>query len=100
VGAGAPVGKTAKKKERKKKHSALLKREERGSQGTHRLSGRVVVLLSVYKYLHVLCGLNAEAQKACKKEKRKCFFVEPCLEGKRENALLVFPSLFLVELCA
>lgn len=27
--------------------------------------------LPVYKYLHVMSGLNAQAKRACKKEKRK-----------------------------
>lgn len=48
--------------------------------------------LSVYKYLHVLSGLNAQAKKACKTTatttKKTCFFVEPCLEGKREKKIL------------
>lgn len=40
---------------------------------------------SVYKYLRVLSGLNAQAKKACKKPR---FFVELCLEGKRGKTIL------------
>lgn len=51
--------------------------------------------LPVYKYLHVMSGLNAQAKRACKKEKKKTrFFVELCLEGKREKSFYSSLSCF------
>lgn len=51
--------------------------------------------LPVYKYLHVMSGLNAQAKRACKKEKKKHVSLLSCVLKAKEKK--VSTVVFLVS---